>query len=209
MDVELFVSNDYLYVQINNNTNKSFYFNKWSVIDSLHITDSDGNDFTDQYITNEFIYHKRYILKDRKILGKEKLIDYEDLFSPPLTERKKLVKLAVETDFNTNYIDKLPKNITLSDIELVKSIIFSKYSNSIFIDPKSTYRDSLSIYTLSSSNKKYKIKLEHNTMQDVEFLKLDINNGRDTIIINSKPLHKIDKYNFYSGLLKSNVLHIN
>lgn len=199
----------FLRLYIYNNTSRKIYINNISgiaIFQWFEIYNEKGEIITDKFIDKEFLYHKE---KPRmyKSGNNSILLDYNDLYRPPFTENKELIKKAVDIEYKELLKNKNPRLIFDRDIELLKNRLFMKYSRSIFIEPKSYYYDSITINTLFQWNEDIRIvfhyKVEKNFTGYINF-----DYGKDSLRINSKTLDRIDDYVLFDKEFTSDTILI-
>jgi hypothetical protein len=196
-------SESYLIIEVQNNSNQPQYYTstfKKTFFDEL------GKDISDDFWDWESErYYSIYGWKPREIES-DYIASQGSLYRKPFSKRKEMirkaawlemVKILEQYDFIEYY------DLKLSTVET--TILFAKYPLAIFIEPNSSYRDSISITTLCNSDKNYEIIVESYPFHWERNLYFPYNLGKDSIAVSGKPLPAIDDYILYEKPLRATI----
>ena len=212
-------SSHLLILTVKNNTSTPIYIpilaSLLSPIDSIKFINSKGEIINEQLINDELNYNILFYGPpiDGKVItdycsNEPYLSEYIDLDSAPFTKGKEMVRSIIQYEYECLISEHKPKMNTEEDIGFIKSMIFSKYCGAIFLNPKETYSDCITINTLFRSNETYKVFLHYSPNKKLEKYKYEFKFGDDTLEITSKYLDKYKGYKLYNEVLISDTLTI-
>ncbi len=210
-----------LVMTVKNNTSKPIYIPRLSCLmiskfDSIRIIDSKGRVVNDQFVENELQYGISFYgppidgkvitdsCSDEKCIGEEIELDL-----PPFTFGKKMIRSIIQCEYQNLLVASPPKMPAEEDIAFIKSLIFSKYFDSIFLKPKESFNYCITINTLFSGNETYRVYFHYTPSKEIEKYMYKFKFCGDSLEITSEPLKEFDGYNLYNETLKSDTLTIN
>lgn len=212
-------SSHLLIMTVKNNTSTSIYIPRLASlltpIDSIKFFNSKGEIINKQLINDELKYNILFYGPpiDRKVItdycsNEPYLSDYIELDFAPFTKGKEMVRSIIQYEYESLILKYKPKMTTEEDIGFIKSMIFSKYSGAIFLKPKETYSDCITINTLFQSNETYKVFLYYSPNKELEKYNYKFKFGGDSLEITSVYLGKFKDFILYDDILTTDTLII-
>lgn len=135
----------------------------------LIILDSEKKIINDDFLTNESIYNRKLnrMYNNRKFVtdfcsDNMIILDDIDLDRPPFNEKKDMVRSIIQREYETLISGKQFLALTEEDIQNIKSIIFIKYYNAIFLKPGEIYHYCYTINSLYESDEIHKVFFQYN-----------------------------------------------
>lgn len=187
-----------------------------SEFDSLRIINLNGKIKNKEFINNEILYNAS---KYGPPVGGKNITDYCSDFQydieeidfdlSPFMERKALLKSIVQNEYRSLVTAHSLKNPTEKDIANIKSLIFSKYKDAIFLQPYESFKDCITINTLFLGDDPYKIIVHKTPTKEVERYTYNFDNGIDSIEINSILLEEFEGYKLFNETIYSDTLVVN
>lgn len=209
-----------LIMTVKNNCSTPIFIPKLASIelclDSMIILNAKGEIINKQFVDDELKYGISFygppvngkvitdICSDNPNVSEE-----IDLDLPHFNDRKNMIRSIIQSEYENAISNKQFGMITEEDVNYIKSLIFLKYKDSIFLKPGETYRDCITINTLFQKDEVYKVFLHYTPSNKVERFTYHFKFGSDSLVINSNLLDVYNGYSCYNGILKSDTLVIN
>ncbi len=217
---EIIDSSNVLVMVVKNNTFTPIYIPELSSImvnmDSVIFINSKGDIANKQFINNEL--HDGISFYNPSINTKiptyycsdnPNVFDIIDLDIPPFTKEKKMIRSIIQYEYEDLITKDDPKMLIEEDIQFIKSLIFSKYHNSVFLGPKETYYDCITINTLFQPRENYKIFIHYLPDTTISKYRYEFNSGNEVLEITSELLNNYKGFKLYNQPLISDTLIIN
>ncbi len=209
-----------LVLTVVNNTSAPIYIPRlaslMTPIDSIRFFNSKGEIINEQLVIDELSYGISFYgpPRDGKVItdycsDEPYISEYIDLELPPFTQRKMMIRSIVQYEYERLILEDEPKMLIEEDINFIKSLIFSKYCNSIFLKPNETYSNCITINTLSFNKDFLKIYLHYTPSKEYEEYKYKLKFDDDSIRITSDLIKKFEGYSLFDRIIKSDTLFIN
>jgi len=186
------------------------------IMDSLRFINSKGEEINSQFINNELNHNISFYGPpiDGNVItnycsDNPNISEEIDLELPPFDEKKEMVRSIIQHEYENLISEKQFRMPTEEDLRFIRSLIFFKYHNSIFLKPGEKYHDCITINTLFQANETYKIFLHYIPNKKFEKYEHIFKLGKDTLVVNSNLLDNYKKFVLCNEPLVSDTIIIN